>query len=232
MASNFSDWVSRRRVVALRSLSRVISFSDWELRRRLVALRSLSIVLSLVSNARMWNSEVPSCFWASMVICAVIFDRVSVHFVSLAWRAVVMRDCTWSMGDGSMVVAKLSVILSLSLSSILSASLSSARLSAMDCISVLMISNFRSYVAICSSIDSSGGVDGWVAALWLEYSVANFVVRSRGGVGIELVLDLLVVEESSPWVVASCLEVIMGFGVTGFREGMFLVVTNALVGLG
>ena len=110
---NLTDWVSRRRLVALRSLSKVLIADDWESRRRVVALRSLSKVLSLDSKLLMRKLEALSCFWVSacLVSLEVIFDvsvvMILVHLSSLVWRAVEMRSCIWSREVGAMVDVKL-----------------------------------------------------------------------------------------------------------------------------
>ena len=89
MASNFSDWVSRRRVVALRSLSRVFSFDSKLLTRKLEALSCFWV----------------SCFWISACVVKVVI--IVVHLSSLAWRAVEMSVCIWSKEVGAMVDVKL-----------------------------------------------------------------------------------------------------------------------------
>ena len=65
-----------------------------------------------------------------------------------------------------------------------------------------------------------------MAALQLEYSVANFLMRSSGGGGIELALDLVVVEESS------ALGVWIGVGVSGRLDGAVGAVLFGAVSVG
>ena len=75
------------------------------------------------------------------------------------------------------------------------------------------------------------------AALRLEYSVANFLVRSSGGGGIELALDLVVVEESSlvVWICAwICAVGVCAVGGVGsgreVRVGLVVGAIRCLVG--
>ena len=74
-----------------------------------------------------------------------------------------------------------------------------------------------------------------LAALRLEYSVANFLMRSSGGGGIELALDLVVVEESSLvfWICAVGVCAVGG-GVSGWGArvvpGLVVGAMRCLVG--
>ena len=106
--------------------------------------------------------------------------------------ALLMRIWIVSSCGAESLVGVLSIVLMLSKSWILSIKLSES-----DSSSVSNFLNCRSNLAICSSTDEGCSAGGGMAMVSVEYSRANLVVRFLGGGGMELELDLLMVEESS-----------------------------------